>query len=252
MSKANFPFAKLNALITRPAPKAQALVDKLTQQNIHAVAFPLYEYIPTENPNECKRLLTKENNNDLIFVSVAAVEFANNIITSEQWRYQKVFAVGNATQQALKQLNINAVTPEQQNSEGLLALPQLTNVKQKEMIIIRGDEGRELLFEQLTQRNANIYYAQSYQRHWQTATKIIIENWRQQEINCIVNTSVAILENMVSLLVKPNNYWQCHCSWLVASERIAQRAKELGLHHVINAGNADNESLLQAMIQMDK
>lgn len=252
MNKASSSLSKLNVLITRPAPKAQALVDKLTQQGIHAIALPLYEYLPSKTPGKCKHLLTRESNEYLIFVSTAAVEFANNIISSKQWCYQKVFAVGKATQQVLKQLNINAATPEQQNTEGLLALPLLTNVKQKEIIIIRGDEGRELLFEQLTQRNANVYYAQSYQRHWQTLTKSIIENWRQQEINCIVNTSVAMLENMVSLLVKPNNYWQCCCSWLVASERIAQRAKELGLHHVINAGNADNESLFQAMIQMEK
>lgn len=242
----------LNVLITRPAPKAQALATLLTLNNISASTFPLYQYEVAKTQDISKQLLTNKSDKFIVFISVAAVEYANELVPACQWQFGQIFAVGTATQQALTKYQFNAITPAQHNSEGLLALPEFQHIQQQNIVIVRGDAGRELLFETLAARGANVQYLQSYQRQWQRVTQKTIDSWRQQEINCIVSTSVSMLENMVNLLIKPNNFWQTSCYWLVASERIANKAKRLGLHHVINAHSADNASIVKALLNMDK
>lgn len=241
----------LKVLVTRPEPKGQALISRLHEAGFEASAFAVFHYKTTEHPKKCKLLLTLHEQATLIFVSVAAVTYANKITPASSWKFSQVFAVGQATQQALAALNINAICPELENSEGLLALNGLQNVHQQNVILVRGDSGREFLYQQLKARNAKVHYAQSYQRQWQEITLQQAHYWQQAGINCIVNTSVAMLEKMVNSLTTVDPYWQNTCYWVVSSARIAECALSLGLKHVINTQSANNQRLLQTIIKME-
>lgn len=247
----------LNVLVARPEHKGQALVASLQAAAINAQHCALFCYQAVEKPFLCKSLLTFDDNAKLIFVSVAAVEYANDILPCAAWCYQQVFAVGQATQDKLAELGINAISPEQQDSEGLLQIKALEDVNGDNVVIVRGDSGRELIFKTLLQRGANVVYAQSYQRVWATPPMQNINHWYEKKVNCIVTTSVAILENMLALLLtdkklNAENHWKKSCYWLVASERIAERAKALGLNRVINAQSADNQRLLDVIIELEQ
>tara|TARA_R110002167_G_scaffold53_2_gene369 strand:+ start:88603 stop:89412 length:810 start_codon:yes stop_codon:yes gene_type:complete len=240
----------LNVLITRPTKKTQALAKSLTAIGIACVNQPLFDYQPLADHQTSKRLLT--NDNIIIFVSVAAVEFANKTFARQHWRYQHIIAVGSATKEALQQLEVNSVVcPEQENSEGLLVLPVLNkNFFDEPITIVRGDSGREHLAEQLSEQGAKVSYLESYQCVWRTFTEDIGKQWFKQQINCIVVTSNAILEKLVQLTVvqqAQNNdqqlteYWRNQCLWVVASQRIADTAKQFGLTHVmISEGASEN------------
>ncbi|MGJ8691775.1 MAG: uroporphyrinogen-III synthase [Thalassotalea sp.] len=251
MSKANLA-SKINVLVTRPEPNGSALVELLNQQQINAQPCALFSYQKNSSTSLCKSLLTDNSQSILIFVSVAAVEFAAQIVAVNTWQYRLVIAVGKATQQALKNIGVVALSPTRQDSEGVLALPELADVRQQPVVLIRGDDGRELLFNALKAKGAIVRYGQSYQRKWRQPTPNEIDYWRESAINCIVITSVSLLENMVNLLVRPENYWQKSCCWVVASARIANRAKQLELSHVLTAQGADNQRLLTAIIEMEK
>lgn len=237
----------LKVLITRPTKKTQALAQSLAAIGIACVNQPLFDYQPLADHQTSKSLLT--NDNIIIFVSVAAVEFANTIFAARNWRYQHIIAVGNATKVALQHLGINNVfCPKQENSEGLLALPVLNKSFCSDPItIVRGDSGREHLAEQLSEQGAKVSYLESYQCVWRTFTDDIGRQWFKQQINCIVVTSNAILEKLIQLTVTPNNaqqlteYWRNQCLWVVASQRIADTAKQFGLTHVmISEGASEN------------
>ena len=247
----------LNVLVTRPEPKGKFLAADLQAAGIRAQHCALFRYQSVENTFLCKSLLTFDDDATLIFVSVAAVDYANKILPCSSWCYRQVFAVGQATQDKLTSLGIKAISPEQQDSEGLLQIKALHTIKGDNVIIVRGDSGRELIFNTLLARGAKVIYAQSYVRFWQPPQMQSFTEWQQQKVNCIVTTSVAILENMLDLLLadknlSTENYWKKSCYWLVASERIALRAKMLGLTKVINTQSADNQRLLAVIMELEQ
>jgi len=246
---------KLNVLITRPTKKAQALSALLKEQKIACASQPLFDYQSLADRQTSESLLVKSD--IIIFVSVAAVEFAHATFAAKHWHYQHIVAVGQATKTALQQLGFNNVfCPHQENSEGLLTLPILNqSITNKSITIVRGDGGREHLASHLKAHGAHVDYLESYQRVWRTFAKGIVEQWFKQQINCIVVTSNAILEKLVELtedkLNQPlTNYWHTQCVWLVASQRISDKAKQLGLKQVIISDGASEQAIAKTLQQL--
>jgi uroporphyrinogen-III synthase len=246
---------KLNVLITRSEKKAQQLALSIQQQGMLCVNQPLFDYQPLDNSQKCEALLTQVD--IVIFVSVAAVEFAHTSYPASYWQFKHVLAVGKATQNALKQLDIlNVLSPEQENSEGLLKLPLLeTGLCDKKITIVRGNGGREHLAETLKNRGSKVSYLESYQRVWRIFPKDISKQWYEQQINCIVVTSNAILEKLVQLMriTTPSNinditsYWLKQCVWIVVSKRIANTAVSLGLTQVVTCSGASDKQIIAAL-----
>jgi uroporphyrinogen-III synthase len=249
------PDKALRVLITRPKAKAQQLALLLDQQGIDNTIQTLFDY--QSNASADNIAIALEHADILIFVSVAAVEFTHASYLLQNNLSQRIFAVGNATKQALQTIGITRVispVPQQEHSEGLLKLPQLAKVMGKRVVIIRGNGGREHIANSLTLRGANVSYVESYQRVWRTLAINIAEQWRVQQINCIVVTSNDILVTLVKYLVpvtdssdNTDNYWQSQCLWLVVSDRIEKNAKALGLTRVINTHSASSKVLCNTL-----
>lgn len=247
----------LKVLITRPEAKAQQLATLLDILNIESTSQPLFDYQPYATPKETSIALKQAN--ILIFVSAAAVNYANascSLINNDLLNNPSllIFAVGNATKQALLSLGItNVLSPpyQEEHSEGLLKLPELNNVAGKKVLIIRGNGGREHIAETLHLRGANVNYIESYQRVWRTLTKNIAKQWHATQINCIVVTSndilVALLDFLTNVTDSQNDYWQKKCLWIVVSDRIEINAKKLGLVHVVNTHSASSQRLCDTL-----
>lgn len=239
---------KLNVLITRPENEGRVLADKLTQLGVNNCCQPLFDY----HSNQCQKELSKILNNVhqpvIIFISAAAVKFANKIQPLSTWAYSEILAVGSATENTLHNLGINATTPKAHHSEGLLKLSCLQTINKKDIIIVRGNGGREYLADMLQKKGAKTHYFEAYQRIWRQLKPDIAQHWRRNNINCIVITSNALLKSIVQLVASPDEYWQSICIWVVASERIAQQAREFGLINVINANGANDDAITKAII----
>lgn len=262
----------LHVLITRPKDKSLELANLLNQQSIANTIFPLFNYqaLATSSLIEADILSA----NIIIFVSVSAVNFANsslsdnksltNILTSAKasetvhtTTIKTICAVGQATAKSLHELGIqNVFSPDagQEHSEGLLKLPQLSNIKGKSVLIVRGNGGRELLANALSDRGANVRYLESYQRVWHNLENNCVEQWFAQQINCIVVTSNDILLTLYKHLQQTaktasgiDDFWQNQCLWVVVSERIEKSARDLGLVNVINSHGANSKKLCKTL-----
>ena len=163
------------------------------------------------------------------------------------WKSSCVIAVGKKTHNALLNLGINSISPLQQDSEGLLTLSQLQLVKNRDVIIVRGDGGRELIAESLKERGAKVQYIEAYQRLWHSFADDIGQGWQQKNVTTIIVTSNALLESIVNLIDVCDNYWQSKCLWIVASQRIANNAAAIGLQNVVNAKGASDQAILDAL-----
>lgn len=241
--------AKLNVLITRPQPQGEKLQLKLQNLNINAVCQPLFDYKSRATLQDLAKITQPLTQPLLIFISVAAVEFAEKIKPLSQWSYRKIIAVGDATQKALKERNIDSLCPEIHTSEGILKLIDGDKLSQQDVLIIRGDGGRELLAQTLSRKGAKVCYLEAYQRIWYKLDSRHVQQWHNQEINCIVVTSNALLESIVHLIKDQNKFWQKSCLWIVASQRIADSATSLGLNNVVNAHGASDSQVINAILK---
>ena len=256
---------KLNVLITRPEEKGKQLAQQLNTMGIESACQSFFDYQIYTHQQKIQHSLKHFPANIIIFVSVAAVTFANKTFAIKNWLNNsgtqpiQFFAVGDATKKALNQCGIEQVIcPTVHTSEGLLELAQLIEITDKNIIIVRGDGGREHLKNALCQRGATVNYIESYQRVWRTLHHGIVKQWHESQINVIVITSNALLQRIVDLItafidtLRPDEqltlmHWQKNCLWVVASSRIAASAEALGLINVVNAKGANDQAIIKAL-----
>jgi uroporphyrinogen-III synthase len=137
------------------------------------------------------------------------------------------------------------------SSEALLALPELdeTVVAGSEILIVRGEGGRQLLGDTLSKRGAQVTYAEVYRR---AAPEVNGggpgSGGSNGGIDIIVITSLAGIENLFAMLGADAAGWLKEAGYVVVSERLAAHARALGIKEqpVIAAG-ADDRALLAAL-----
>ncbi|MDG1750761.1 MAG: uroporphyrinogen-III synthase [Thalassotalea sp.] len=247
----------LKVAITRPQQQGLQLQQALDKVGISSMCQPLFSYRLNTDKNKIMGQVESLQPTIVIFISTAAVEFANEALPLKEWldENQQIIAVGEKTLQALATLDIQATCPEIHNSEGMLALPQLSSSllmrTTKNILIVRGESGREFLAEQLSLRGAQVEYLESYQREWLTLSHEQTALWHPKNINTIVITSNDLLQRVVDLIDITDNYWQNTCLWLVVSERIAQSAQKMGLKNVVNSCGANNQSIITTLLNME-
>lgn len=248
MPNNNLPNGNINVLITRPENEGRRLATMLNELGIASQCQPMFDYqtnnnLESGNSPSLEQLLNAAKQPIIIFISVAAVTHANTIRIIKSWPTSKILAVGAATTQALTALGIDAISPEIQTSEGLLTLPELQSIEGQDIIIVRGNGGREHLANTLKARSGIVHYIEVYQRIWRQLPNNIEQHWRNHNINCMVITSDAILKSIVQLINLSDEYWRTNCYWVVVSERIAKNAKALGFTRVINSNSANNNAI---------
>ncbi|EXU74729.1 uroporphyrinogen-III synthase [Erwinia mallotivora] len=245
----------MSILVTRPAPAAEQLVDRLRLAGKVAWSMPLIEFTPGRGLENLAAQLNALQKDDLVFiVSQQAIHYAQPALakTGTIWPVNlNYYAIGRATGLAFHTASGREVVwpEERETSEVLIQLPALQKVAGKRALILRGNGGRELLAETLQQRGADVQFVECYQRsakHYDGATEG--RRWRDRGITTLVVTSGEMLEQL--FLLFPNidrEEWLLHCRVIVVSERLATRARERGWSDIRVADGADNDALLRAL-----
>jgi uroporphyrinogen-III synthase len=245
------PIPEFAVLITRPAGKADNLLAGLDEQGIFYSYQPL---ITTQQVALKHRDIQHLQQAELIiFVSVSAVTCLEQQFDLRQLQ-QPLLAVGATTASALQRsCGRPVVAPQEQRSEGVLALPELQQVAQRSIVIVRGNGGRELIKQGLLARGAQVCYVQSYKRvPLPLDGQRLSDQWRQQQIQCIVVTSNEILSLLVQSLPASAQPWLQQRQWIMVSPRMAETAVALGIPaaNITLAANANDQALLQAISQL--
>ena len=161
--------AGLGVVVTRPRRAAEPLAARLAAAGARTWIFPALEIEDVPADPGLEALLRDIARFDLaVFVSANAVEKGLAAVRRvAQWPASlRVAAVGEATAEALRNSGMaGVISPSQRHdSEALLALAQLQDVKGQNIIVFRGEGGRERLRDGLEERGANVAYAQCYRR----------------------------------------------------------------------------------------
>ena len=195
----------IGVVLTRPRAAAEAMSGALEAQGAHVFIFPalaIETIAPTAALNE---LLSRLADFDMaVFVSANAVEHGLSMARrAGPWPAGlAVAAIGEATADALRNSGIAHVIspPERHDSEGLLALAQLQAVRGQNIVVFRGEGGRERIKETLQERGARVEYAECYRRmRPQSDARSLLAAWERGEIHAVSALSAETLRNFVSM-----------------------------------------------------
>lgn len=191
----------VGVLVTRPRAQAGELVTAIENAGGAAFCFPVIEIVPLDQNTVAGNAAKLAKPDIVIFVSRNAVEYG--------LRYTgggKIAAIGPATALAVSSggriVDIQSATGF--DSEHLLLEPAMHDVDGKHVRIIRGNQGRELLAEELAARGAIVDYLPVYERRLPDVAPEMLADiesrWRQGEIAVITVMSVQSLRNLATLL----------------------------------------------------
>jgi uroporphyrinogen-III synthase len=161
------PSAPGRVLITRSQPGAAKLAEALVQAGFESIQYPVLE-IRVLDPAIPRQTLAQLDRFDLvIFVSVHAVEVGIALI--DETRRQRPrdltwIAIGAATAAALARHGVDGVVPDDESSEGILALPETRAISGVRVLIVAGRGGRTELGTGLAQRGASVERIELYER----------------------------------------------------------------------------------------
>ncbi|WGW00246.1 uroporphyrinogen-III synthase [Vibrio sp. YMD68] len=237
-------------LVTRPEPQGLQLCQQLSEVGISALHHPLITIIPV--PQIFDQIKHLDSFDIVIAVSQHAVDITHQALlnNSKSWPTHPTYiAVGQKTAQILSKLAQQKVHyPKVGDSEHLLALPPLQSIQSKRIVILRGDGGRELIYDTLKTRLAQVEYREVYQRNYiDFQSDTCVSNWQKQSIDTLVITSSGQLNFFASQIDPAYRGWLYQLQLLVPSERIASDAQRLGFNSVTNTGSASNRDLVAAL-----
>ena len=150
-------------IITRPIERCQKLLYFCQQNDFAYEISPLLKIEPINAVSGSLKTQIK-NADILFFVSPTAVEICSQYI--DLYEENKIFAaVGKGTEIALQKQKLSPIlSPETGNdSEAVLKLPTWQN-STGNVLIIRGEKGREFLGDELRKMGWKVDYADIYRR----------------------------------------------------------------------------------------
>ena len=249
----------LTVLVTRPIHQQESLIQTIENLNGKTVSMPLIDICSLDESEIASATSNAIKNLDqfdiLIFISSNAARIGGEMID----RYWPQFPVGitvigigqSTSREVTDLLNCVVETPARgSDSEAVLALPQLQNVAEKRIGIVRGVGGRELLASELSQRGAQVQTIEVYRREpREYEPERVNQLLFDSACNTITVHSGASLQQLVAL--SGNNISQITLiPLIVPSARVQNQAQEAGFSRVINAVGADDQAMTQALQQV--
>ncbi len=244
MQRASF-LANKTILVTRPAGRERNLLKRIQQAGGAAIHFPTIRI--EQRPTDTGRLQQQLAACDMaIFISRTAVECLH-----ESFRFPAtipVFAIGSQTRRALQTRGIQSATMSGFNSESLLRHPSLQadEIAGKNLLIFRGQGGRDYLREKLLERGAKVEYHENYRRC--LPDDVSLDSKHLNKLSAITVNSCQALENLMRLL--PDDAGIRHLPLIVSSPRVAARARQYDFTRVLTAENATDEAFMRALAEI--
>ncbi len=193
----------MGIVITRPRAAGDALAAELAALGARPFVFPALGIEPLPPSPALDAALERLPQAALaIFVSANAVEMGlAAVVRRGPWPAgPRIAAIGDATAASLRNHGLGPVISPtgRQDSDGLLAMEPLATVGGKDIVIFRGDGGRERLREALEARGARVAYAECYRRVRPDADPTaLLAAWTGGAVHAVSALSTETLEHFL-------------------------------------------------------
>jgi uroporphyrinogen-III synthase len=247
-------------VITRPAAQAESMAREVTALGRKAILFPLLEIHPLTDTAPLRAVLNDLGRYALVaFVSPNAIDAAFALLPD--WPREVPLAVmGEGSRAALARhgvtpSNATIIRPrdiERTDSQTLLEALDIEALRGKQVLVLRGETGRELLADALRGAGVTVTQVAAYRR---SAPQL--DQARRDQLGELLNArhdwiitsseALQILLQMVRQLAGEAGVAKMQQQRLIVPHvRIQETAAALGLPHVTLTGSGD-ERLLAAL-----
>lgn len=244
----------LGILVTRPAHQAGALIQMIEAAGGRAWHLPMVEIAPLDDPAGLNTLIGRLDEFDFaIFISPNAVRHGLALVAARRaWPARvRIAGVGPGTGQALADAgHADVLLPRTRfSSEGLLEHEEFAQVAGKNIVIFRGDGGRELLASVLRERGARVEYAECYRRVRPAVDGAALRRlWTDAQVQVAIAASPDALRNLVAAVGPDGRAALLTTPLVVVSPRLAEIARQLGFSGAVQiARDAGDASLVEAV-----
>ena len=235
-------------VLTRPQADSERLSQTLQSEGFQTRVMPIMtiEAIP-----DAERALSPTLSDDAlcIFVSANAVRFGLPQLGPDLARCPDltVIAVGNKTRDTLVAEGIQAQVPFRADSEGLLAMPALSAPDARDVVIVKGEGGRELLASELIRRGARVTEWVCYRRCWPDVD--VSELSKVGDGLIFQASSGEALLRLAELVAGEGQLDLFQSPIIVPSDRVARLAIDMGWEQVIRSEDASDDAFIRALKQ---
>lgn len=247
----------LSVVVTRPAHQATGFIRQLEQAGARAIPFPVIEVQAVDAFAQAlarSKLARLQDFDTALFISANAVHYGVALLdTAQRGQLADLVlgAIGSKTAAALEAEGFHVSLQPLQGftSEDFLALPEIQQLQQRQILIFRGRGGRELLAGSLQQRGAEVEYVEVYQRSRpQIDSSQLKQHHQSRRLDIIAITSSEGLLNLLAMLDNPD--WIKSVPLLLGSQRMAVTARQAGFTGtLVVAENPGDGAMLAALSQ---
>ncbi|HFC54417.1 MAG TPA: uroporphyrinogen-III synthase [Gammaproteobacteria bacterium] len=242
----------LGVMVTRPAHQAEPLCRLIEAAGGRPYRLPLLEIAPPEHPPAGLDRL--EEYHMAIFISPNAVEWGIALIRErgDLPPGLQLATVGRGSAARLEKLlgrKPDICAPPPFNSEALLTNSGMQKLANRNIIVFRGNGGRELLAETLRSRGATVEYCEVYRRACPKIEPAEVKRaWEQGKIDIITITSGEGLRNLVERTGAANHGWLFQTPLVLINRRLAALARELGFRQqLLISREASDSAMIDAI-----
>ena len=239
-------------LMTRPEHQADELVAAIEDAGGEAIRFPVIDIEPQKSADVSRCLDTLPAADITIFISTNAVIYGLHCVNGDE---TAIAAIGPGTKSAIELAgrHVDIFPPQGYDSEHLLAEAELQDVSGKNIRIIRGEGGRELLADTLRKRGAKVDYMSVYHRLSRTYAPNLLTNleyrWRDGQVNCVIAMSVNSLDRLLEILPASCRELLGKTPLATPSARVLQAASDkIPDAKVWLADNPQTDGMIRALI----
>lgn len=245
--------------VTRPAHQSAKLCRMVKARQGVPLKLPTVVIRPARKETRSSgdnRLLTGADM--VIFVSKNAVIHARDLFPRlvDTLHDKTVLAVGRATAECLLALGVKRVEHMQEGgTESLLQLPVLSGakIKDKRILIIRGQGGREALRDNLLALGADVDYLEVYRREKPDMSQAdMAKIWHDETPDAVIVTSLTGLDNLVAMTPATERARLYETTLIVMSDRIKQHALKTGFTRIAVAPDNSDAGLVNTLMNMNE
>ena len=216
-------------LVTRPEHQADELSAAIEEAGGEAIRFPVIEIEPYDSADVTRCIEGLPAADITIFISTNAVIYGLSYANGDQGR---IAAIGPSTRAAIESAGgqVDIYPAQGFDSEHLLTENELQDVAGKNIRIVRGDSGRELLADTLRKRGATVDYLPVYRRLSRGYSPSLLtgleHRWRDGQVGCVVAMSVDSLTKLLEILPAGARELLAKTPLVTPSARVLQTASD--------------------------
>lgn len=241
-------------VITRPQAQAAPLANRITALGRQTVMFPLLDILPLPDQTILQNTLQDLEQYALVaFVSPNAIDAA--FAARADWPHTVPLAVvGEGSRQALALHGVTSdnatifspTDPDRTDSQTLLQVLDLDALRDRRVLIIRGETGRELLGDALRAANVDVTTVAAYRRmapEFNDVRRGELKRLLHGQNDWIVTSSEAlhVLMKMVAQLNEAGGVAKMQQQRMIVPHvRIAETAQLLGFSNITLTRSGDD------------